>query len=134
MTTFPNRIFAVLASIFLPVAEDCWKMKKVLTLSDVDGSSKLLLAKVLVQKHILPHVMCNPEEGEGVEINVWDVDTASEHMLVLKFWTSSKCFVFVKNWANDFVRRDLEEKDQIGLRWDDENSCLEFTLLKKKRT
>ncbi|KAK4429892.1 hypothetical protein Salat_1289900 [Sesamum alatum] len=110
-------------------------MKKVLTLSDVDGSFRLLLAKVLVQKHILPHVMGNPEKGKGVEINIWDVDTALEHMLVLKFWTSSKCFVFAMNRANDFVRRrDLEEKDQIGLRWDDENFCLGFTLLKNKRT
>ncbi|KAK4441336.1 B3 domain-containing protein [Sesamum alatum] len=114
-------------------AEDCWKIKKMLTRSDVNGSSRLLLGKVLVQEHILPHVRGNPYEGEGVEVKVWDVDTASEHILVLKFWTSSKSYVFKKNWTSDFVeRRALEEKDEIGLRWDDENSRMEFTLLKKK--
>ncbi|KAK4427142.1 B3 domain-containing protein [Sesamum alatum] len=115
-------------------AEDHWKIKKMLTRSDVDGSSRLLLGKVLVQEHILPHVRGNPYKGKGVEVKIWDVDTASEHMLVLKFWTSSKCYVFKKNWMSDFVeRRALEEKDEIGLRWDDENSRLEFTLLKKKK-
>ncbi|KAL0437105.1 UNVERIFIED_CONTAM: putative B3 domain-containing protein [Sesamum radiatum] len=114
--------------------EDRWDIKKVLTKSDVDESSRLLLAKVVVQEHILPHVMGNgpgPDEGQGVEVAVWDMDKGSEHVLVLKKWKSGS-FVLVKNWMSDFVRRrGLEKDDVIGLRWDDGNSRLEFTVLKK---
>ncbi|KAK4437977.1 B3 domain-containing protein [Sesamum alatum] len=111
------------------VDEDCWKIKKVLTRSDIDGSSRLLLGKLLVQEHILPHVVGNRPEGEGVEVNIRDVDTGTEHLLVLKLWRSNS-FVFMKNWKSDFVkRRKLKAKDEIGLRWDEEHSRLEFTLL-----
>ncbi|KAL0460833.1 UNVERIFIED_CONTAM: hypothetical protein Slati_0710500 [Sesamum latifolium] len=108
--------------------EDQWKIKKVLKKSDVDGSSRLLLGKLLVQEHILLHLVM----GEaGVEVKVWDVDTGTEHMLLLKKWKSNS-FVFVKNWMSVFVtRRDLEEKDEIGLRWNHANSRLDFTLLRK---
>ncbi|KAL0437077.1 UNVERIFIED_CONTAM: B3 domain-containing protein [Sesamum radiatum] len=107
--------------------EDQWKIKKVLKKSDVDGSSRLLLGKLLVQEHILPHVVMGEE---GVEVKVWDVDTGSEHMLLLKVWKSNS-YVFVKNWMSDFVtRRELEEKDEIGLRWSHANSRLDFTLLR----
>ncbi|KAL2240034.1 uncharacterized protein LOC110012587 [Sesamum indicum] len=108
--------------------EDQWKIKKVLKKSDVDGSSRLLLGRLLVQEHILPHVLMGEQ---GVEIKVWDVDTGSHHMLLLKLWKSNS-FVFVKNWVSDFVtRRDLEEKDEIGLRWNHQNSRLDFTVLKR---
>ncbi|KAL0460832.1 UNVERIFIED_CONTAM: B3 domain-containing protein [Sesamum latifolium] len=112
--------------------EDQWKIKKVLTKSDVDGSSRLLLGRLLVLEHILPHLLMGNDMGEqGVEIKVWDVDTGSEHMLLLKKWKSNS-FVFVKNWTSDFVkRRELKENDEIGLRWNHGNSRLDFTLLKK---
>ncbi|KAL0437076.1 UNVERIFIED_CONTAM: B3 domain-containing protein [Sesamum radiatum] len=112
--------------------EDQWKIKKVLKKSDVDGSSRLLLGRLLVQEHILPHLLMGNDMGEqGVEIKVWDVDTGSEHMLLLKLWKSNS-FVFVKNWTSDFVkRRELEEKDEIGLQWNHHNSRLDFTVLKK---
>ncbi|KAL0437097.1 UNVERIFIED_CONTAM: putative B3 domain-containing protein [Sesamum radiatum] len=113
-------------------AEDNWEIVKELRGSDVDGSSRLMLKKPWVQEHILPHVMgqgVGVGVGEGVEVVVWDVDTGSEHVLVLKKWRSGS-FVLVKNWMSDFVRRrGLEKEDEIGLRWDDENSRLEFTVL-----
>ncbi|KAL0418385.1 UNVERIFIED_CONTAM: putative B3 domain-containing protein [Sesamum radiatum] len=84
--------------------------------------------------HILPHVMGNGpvwDEGQGVEVAVWDMDTGSEHVLVLKKWKTGS-FVLMKNWMSDFVRRrGLEKNDEIGLRWDDGNSRLEFTVLNK---
>ncbi|KAL0437104.1 UNVERIFIED_CONTAM: putative B3 domain-containing protein [Sesamum radiatum] len=105
--------------------EDRWEIKKVLTKSDVDDSSRLLLAKVDVQAHIVPHVMGDGrglDEGEGVEVGVWDLDRGSEHVLVLKKWKSGS-FVLMKNWMSEFVRRrGLEKNDEIGLRWDDGNS------------
>ncbi|KAK4408378.1 putative B3 domain-containing protein [Sesamum angolense] len=114
---------------------DRWDIKKVLKQSDVDVSSRLLLAKVDVHEHILPHVMGNGpglDEGQGVEVAVWDLDTGSEHVLVLKKWKSTGSFVLKKNWMSEFVRRrGLEKNDEIGLRWDGGNSRLEFTVLKK---
>ncbi|KAL0460851.1 UNVERIFIED_CONTAM: B3 domain-containing protein [Sesamum latifolium] len=90
--------------------DDGWKIKKVLMKSDVDGGGG----------------------GPGsVEVGVRDVDMGSEHVLVLKKWKGESS-VLVKNWRSDFVkRRKLEEKDEIGLRWDDQNSKLEFTVLRK---
>ncbi|KAL0437103.1 UNVERIFIED_CONTAM: putative B3 domain-containing protein [Sesamum radiatum] len=115
--------------------ENRWEIKKVLKKSDVDDSSRLLLAKDVVHEHILPHVIGNgpgPDEGQGVEVAVWDMDKGSEHVLVLRKWKSGS-FVLVKNWMSDFVRRrGLEKDDEIGLRWDDGNSRFEFTVLKKK--
>ncbi|KAL0370249.1 UNVERIFIED_CONTAM: putative B3 domain-containing protein [Sesamum angustifolium] len=71
------------------------------------------------------------DEGQGVEVAVWDMDTGSEHVLVLKKWKTGS-FVLMKNWMSDFVRRrGLEKNDEIGLRWDDGNSRLEFTVLNK---
>ncbi|KAL0437099.1 UNVERIFIED_CONTAM: putative B3 domain-containing protein [Sesamum radiatum] len=114
--------------------EDRCKIKKVLKKSDVDDSSRLLLAKVDVQAHILPHVMGDGrrlDEGEEVEVAVWDMDTGSEHVLVLKKWKTGS-FVLKKEWMSEFVRRrGLEKNDEIGLRWDDVNSRLEFTVLNK---
>ncbi|KAK4408377.1 putative B3 domain-containing protein [Sesamum angolense] len=116
--------------------EDRWEIKKVLKKSDVDDSSRLLLSKVNVQEHILPRVTGNLpgrglDEGEGVEVAVWDMDTGSEHVLVLKKWKTGS-FVLMKNWMSEFVRRrGLEKNDVIGLRWDDGSSRLEFTVLKK---
>ncbi|KAL0418384.1 UNVERIFIED_CONTAM: hypothetical protein Sradi_1251900 [Sesamum radiatum] len=125
------RGVAVVVPRYLPaLPEDRWEIKKVLKKSDVDDSSRLLLSKVHVQAHILPHVMGNGpvwDEGEGVEVAVWDMDTGSEHVLVLKKWKTGS-FVLMKNWMSDFVRRrGLKKKDVIGLRWDDGNSRLEFS-------
>ncbi|KAL0418386.1 UNVERIFIED_CONTAM: hypothetical protein Sradi_1252100 [Sesamum radiatum] len=114
--------------------EDFWEIKKVLTKSDVDDSCRLLLAKVDVEEHILPHVMGKGpglDEGQGVEIAVCDMDMGSQHVLVLKKWKTGS-FVLKKNWMSDFVRRrGLKKNDEIGFRWDDGNSRLEFTVLKK---
>ncbi|KAK4408349.1 hypothetical protein Sango_0415900 [Sesamum angolense] len=111
-----------------------WTIRKYLTASDVGGSSRFLLNKPSAEDHILPYVMGNDGLGleQGVEVVVWDVDTGSEHILVLKRWKSTGSFVLTKNWMSDFVRRrELKKNDEIGLRWADENSRLEFTVLRK---
>ncbi|KAL0420703.1 UNVERIFIED_CONTAM: hypothetical protein Slati_3093200, partial [Sesamum latifolium] len=119
-------------SIANVIWEDLWTVKKELTRSNVDGSSRLLLGnKGFVQEHILPNVI--ETGGGGFDVNVRDVDTGSEHMLVLKLRKSSNSYVLTKNWVSEFVkRRELEENDEFGLRWNDENSRLEFTLLRRK--
>ncbi|KAG8371101.1 hypothetical protein BUALT_Bualt13G0051800 [Buddleja alternifolia] len=113
------------------VPDDHWKIRKVLKKSDIDSSSRLLLGKVLVREHILPHLVDNGAilvETEGVDIPIWDADTRSGHVLVLKTWKTGS-YVLKKNWTKDFVkRRSLRENDEIGLRWNDRHSRLEFTL------
>ncbi|KAL2240023.1 B3 domain-containing protein At2g33720 [Sesamum indicum] len=111
-----------------------WPVTKRLRVSDVDNSARCLLEKSSVKEHILPHLRDNDmlKLWRGVEVVVWDVDTESEHVLVLRRWKSSGSYVLHKNWLSDFVmRRGLEMNDVIGLRWDDENSRLEFKLLQK---
>lgn len=112
---------------------ELFQVKKVLQTSDIDGSSRLLLPKVQVEEHILPHVAMENRgavDGDGLEIGVWDLDTNTRHMLVLKRWKSSRGYVLTRNWTSDFVRRrSLTNGDQVGLRWDPERSRMEFAML-----
>ncbi|KAK4408346.1 hypothetical protein Sango_0415600 [Sesamum angolense] len=116
-----------------PNDEIDYEITKTLKDSDVDGSSRFLVKKLLAEKHILPHVMSNwPhfDELKGVELGVFDVDTRSNHLLVFKKWKSTGSFVLCGNWVSDFVkRRGLKVDDIIGLRWSAENLKLEFKLL-----
>ncbi|KAI5680965.1 hypothetical protein M9H77_02192 [Catharanthus roseus] len=111
---------------------------KVLTKSDTDSSSRLLLGRDIVYSKILPFLdtpsarRC--ETVDGTRINVHDLDTNSAHELVLKMWKSNS-FVLTGNWNKDFVnRRNLLKGDEIGLYWDNNNSTLNFTVLKKHGT
>lgn len=108
---------------------------KVLTKSDTDSSSRLLLGRDLVLYGIIRFLdqgrakRC--ETVDGAKIHVHDLDTHTDHELVLKMWKSNS-FVFTGNWNKDFVRRrNLQKNDEIGLYWDKQNSRLNFTLLKK---
>lgn len=108
---------------------------KVLTKSDTDSSSRLLLGRDLVLYGIIKYLdqsrakRC--ETVDGAKIQVHDLDTNSNHELVLKMWKSNS-FVFTGNWNKDFVRRrNLQKNDEIGLYWDKHNCRLNFTVLKK---
>ncbi|KAL2455714.1 Uncharacterized protein Adt_07503 [Abeliophyllum distichum] len=114
---------------------DHWRIKKVLKRSDVDGSSRLLIGRRQVLTHITPFFTNNPSEfcqdKEGIRVTVFDVDTLTEHMLTLKKWKTNS-FVLLNNWKKNFVsRRQLEENDEVGLRWDVNASRLEFAVLER---
>nr|GMD43397.1 putative B3 domain-containing protein At1g78640 [Ipomoea batatas] len=100
-------------------------IKKRLSLSDVNDSSRLLLGKEDVKKHVLAlmdeerSAAC--ESLEGLRVKMWDLDTGSEHELSLKKWQTGS-FLLTSNWSKEFVRRrNLQVGDCIGLRWDVEN-------------
>ncbi|XP_019186492.1 PREDICTED: putative B3 domain-containing protein At1g78640 [Ipomoea nil] len=101
-----------------------WITKR-LSSSDVDSSSRLLLAKEDVKNYVLPFMdeerRAACESREGLRVNVWDLDTRSEHELSLKQWRSGS-FVLTSYWSREFVRRrNLQTGDFIRLRWDTEN-------------
>ncbi|KZV16122.1 hypothetical protein F511_13258 [Dorcoceras hygrometricum] len=104
-----------------------WTIKKTLKLSDVNGSSRLLLGSKL---EIVNHIgEFNPKRG--VEIDVYDVDTETTHTLMLKKWKTNS-YVLNKGWTKDFVkRRVLKKNDKIGLRWKEHGRRLEFTVIKR---
>ena len=116
---------------------DPWRIRKVLFTSDVDSSSRLLLGKEGVEKHVLP-LLGNQfaqecETTEGGNIIIFDLDTRSEHRLVMKRWSTGS-FVLTSNWVKEFVsRRGLEKQDEIGMYWDPYNLRFCFSLLKKFR-
>nr|GMD22437.1 putative B3 domain-containing protein At1g78640 [Ipomoea batatas] len=100
-------------------------IKKRLSLSDVNDSSRLLLGKEDVKKHVLElmdeerSVAC--ESLEGLRGKMWDLDTGSEHELSLKKWQTGS-FLLTSNWSKEFVRRrNLQVGDCNGLRWDVQN-------------
>ncbi|KZV16121.1 hypothetical protein F511_13257 [Dorcoceras hygrometricum] len=104
-----------------------WTIKKTLELSDVNGSSRLLLGRKL---EIVDHIgEFNPKRG--VKIVVYDVDTETTHTLMLKKWKTNS-YVLNEGWTKDFVkRRVLKKNDKIGLRWKEHNRRLEFTVIKR---
>ncbi|KAM7493712.1 hypothetical protein LguiB_028321 [Lonicera macranthoides] len=108
---------------------------KVLTQSDVDGSSRLLLNKGWVEEDVLPGMAqtraqrCRSKDGETFEFE--DLDTNTTHPLKLKKW-KSESFVLTDKWKSDFVdRRKLEKGDEIGLSWDAQYSKFHFSLRRK---
>ncbi|XP_058198353.1 B3 domain-containing protein At2g33720-like [Rhododendron vialii] len=117
---------------------DPWTIRKTLFKSDVDGSSRLLLGKDVVEKYVIPYIgPCWDREGcandvvTGCKVSVFDIDTGTVHQLVLKRW-STESFVLTSNWVKEFVRRRaLEKGNEIGLFWDPWNARFCFGLLRK---
>ncbi|KAK4257286.1 hypothetical protein QN277_006894 [Acacia crassicarpa] len=123
-------------STTLKLYEDPWKIKKTLTESDLGISSRLLLATDLVKSQILPMLGLDharaADSDEGTTVRVWDLDSKSMHHLVLKRWPSSKSYVFIGKWNQDFVRRrELKKGDEIGFHWDPYNSLFNFCVLQR---
>ncbi|KAH1254058.1 hypothetical protein AAZX31_04G142800 [Glycine max] len=123
-------------STTLKLYDDPWKIKKTLTDSDLGILSRLSLAADLVKKQILPMLGADharaAETEEGTPVRVWDMDTKSMHQLVLKRWSSSKSYVLIGKWNQDFVRRrDLKKGDEIGFHWDPYNCVFNFCVLKR---
>lgn len=121
----------------LKLYEDPWMIKKVLTNSDVNGSSRLLLPTNAVEEHIIKRLNQSHIEkiysNEGARITVIDYDTnMSQHELTLKRWPSTGSYVFVNNWKRDFEkRRGLKCNDEIAMLWDPFNSIVWFRLLRR---
>ncbi|XP_028780559.1 B3 domain-containing protein At2g33720-like [Neltuma alba] len=123
-------------STALKLYEDPWKIKKTLTESDLGILSRLLLAADMVKRHILPMLGGEgaraAESEEGTQVRVWDTDTKSMHQLLLKRWSSSKSYVLIGKWSQDFVRRrELKKGDEIGFYWDPYTSLFNFCVLKR---
>ena len=122
----------------LNLYEDSWTIKKVLTNSDVNGSSRLLLSTHVIEEQIIKRMRMEQMSiiekiysNEGARIRVLDYDTnMSEYELTLKRWPSTGSFVFVNNWKRDFEkRRGLKCDDEIGMLWDPFHSLLWFRVL-----
>ncbi|KAK4259481.1 hypothetical protein QN277_005807 [Acacia crassicarpa] len=120
----------------LSLCYDPWKIKRVLTATDVDGGhNRLFLGSKLVRNLVLP-VLTDEERSKldarkRVEINFCDVNNnMSIHTLILKKWKCGR-IVVIGNWNRDFVRRrGLNEGDQIGLQWDEYEHRFNFSVLR----
>ncbi|TXG69192.1 hypothetical protein EZV62_004127 [Acer yangbiense] len=114
---------------------DPWKIKKILTKSDLGDLSRLLMRTSCVETHVLPFMGVDEvkqvvHSKDGLRVGVWDYDTHSLHQMEFKKWPSSKSYVLTLNWNKDFVkRRNLKEKDQIALFWDSHASRFWFHVL-----
>ncbi|XP_057452199.1 B3 domain-containing protein At2g33720-like [Lotus japonicus] len=121
-------------STYLMLYDDPWKIRKRLTVSDLGNLRRLLLHKDLVEGLVLP-VLSSEAQTEalsenGTIVSIWDVDTESMHYMVFKQWVSSKSYVFIDDWTNNFVRRrGLKIGDEIRLHWDPYNNRFNFSVL-----
>ncbi|CAL0331079.1 unnamed protein product [Lupinus luteus] len=105
-------------SLDLMLYDDPWKIKKVLQKSDLGNMSRLLLSKDLAENLVLPMLdddaRRDAKTERGTKVSIWDVDTNSMHSLLFKRWGSSKSYVFIDKWVQDFVkRRHLKEGDEV---------------------
>ncbi|CAL0331081.1 unnamed protein product [Lupinus luteus] len=121
-------------SLDLMLYDDPWKIKKVLQKSDIGNMSRLLLPKDLAENLVLPVLNADArrdaETERGTKLWIWDVDTNSMHSLLFKRWGSSKSYVFIDKWVQDFVkRRDLKAEDEVAFHWDPYNHHFAFTVL-----
>ncbi|XP_059635902.1 putative B3 domain-containing protein At1g78640 [Cornus florida] len=119
----------------LRLYEDPWKIKKILTKSDVNTSCRLLLSQESVHKHIIPLFSAKQATDcgtvGGTKLKVFDFDTRTEHELTLKRW-KTESYLLTGGWIKEFKnRRNLEVGDEVGLFWNPYLSRLYFTLLKK---
>ncbi|KAE9607513.1 hypothetical protein Lal_00026649 [Lupinus albus] len=121
-------------SLDLMLYDDPWKIKKVLQKSDLGNMSRLLLSKDLAENLVLPVLNADErrdaESDRGTQVLILDLDTNSMHSLLFKRWGSSKSYVFIDKWVQDFVkRRHLKAGDEIGFHWDPYNHHFSFTVL-----
>ncbi|OIV94148.1 hypothetical protein TanjilG_31573 [Lupinus angustifolius] len=121
-------------SLDLMLYDDPWKIKKVLQKSDLGNMSRLLLPKDLAENLVLPVLNVDArrdaESERGTRVWIWDVDTNSMHSLLFKRWGSSKSYVFIDKWVQDFVkRRNLKEGDEVRFHWNPYNHHFAFTVL-----
>ncbi|XP_061341632.1 B3 domain-containing protein At2g33720-like [Gastrolobium bilobum] len=115
-------------SLDLMLYDDPWKIKKVLNGSDLGNMRRLLLPKDFAENLVVP--VLDGDVERGVQVDIWDVDTASIHSLIFKKWVSSRSYVFIGNWVKDFVsRRGLKKGDEIGLHWDPYKNRFNFSVL-----
>ncbi|XP_058784554.1 B3 domain-containing protein At2g33720-like [Vicia villosa] len=111
---------------------DSWMIKKVLTKSDLDDNCRLLLNRDLAKKWVVPVVDKAKAENDGVEVEVFDVDTGFPVSLTFKIRPSNDSHVFNNTWITDFVdRRSLKKGDEIGLKWNEEKKRFDFSVLRR---
>lgn len=115
----------------LMLYDDPWKIKKVLQESDIDETKNMvLLPKDLVEDLVLPVLSVAADADRGAPLKIWDIDTNSMHMLILKRLFYSGSYAFIGTWAQDFVRRrDLKNGDEIGFHWDPYKKHFDFSIL-----
>lgn len=117
-------------SIFCPCG-----FSKILTNNDVTSCvGALELSAIDVYDHIFKHfddtiVLRIVIDREQVPIVMWDVDTLSEHTLLLKRWEHGEKFLIHCGWFENFVeRRRLKEGMIIALYWDVRAKSLNFSV------
>ncbi|CAJ2673736.1 unnamed protein product [Trifolium pratense] len=115
--------------------DDPWRIKKVLTKTDLGSNCNILIKSELAKDLIVPVLggrqVC---ENRDVNVRVWDIDTDSLHSLVFTVRPSNQSHVFKDTWIKDFVlRRNLQVGDEIGFLWDQYNQQFVFSIIRAYR-
>ncbi|TXG70971.1 hypothetical protein EZV62_005906 [Acer yangbiense] len=122
---------------WLQLFSDPWKIKKKLSMSDLSGLSRFLIPANLVDNHVKPFmveagIFDQVDTSDGLRVYVWDVETESEHKMVLKRWHSCGSFILIGGWCPEFVhRRSLKEGDEVGFLWEPYSSRFHFRVLSR---
>lgn len=118
----------------LPQPEEPWKIKK-LGASDLEKYASLLLPKKWIIDNVRPYLgdklFERVQSGMGLRVRVHDCDTNTMHYVNFTCWGRGR-YVLNGQWWPEFVlRRGFNEKDQIGLYWDEAEGMFMFSLLER---
>lgn len=115
-----------------------WKIRKRLGESDVNGLSRLLVSRKLMEEEVLPLMeeemrrKVQDEDCSGLSVEMVDDDTGIvHHNMTLKLWPSCCSYVINGSWAQFCKKRHLRSNDEIGLRWDTQHRQFHISVLKR---
>ncbi|KAI9122449.1 hypothetical protein K1719_006289 [Acacia pycnantha] len=131
-------------STTLNLYDDPWKIKKFLTASDLGELNRLLLSSEdstedLVDTLVLRNNNNNSNSNDNEEkVFIMGREVSVRYRYQVDAPADSKAtgflqdLVLIGDWNQDFVkRRSLNKGDEIGLQWDPNNFCFNFSVLKR---
>lgn len=113
-----------------------WKIKKRLTESDLNGSSRLMVPRKSMEEGVLAlmdkEMRMSVGNLLGLRVEMVDDDTGRIHNnMVVKLWQSCKSYVINGCWAKYAKSRNLRTNDEVGLRWDTQDCRFHICVLRR---
>nr|XP_027118370.1 B3 domain-containing protein At5g26805-like [Coffea arabica] len=111
-----------------------WKIKKAISAQDLEHQIGLELSAKQVKEHLFIHWKDEAKgrviNGEGIPIQILDLNTGTEYQVFFTKWPSSDLYLIVGSWFKDLVvNKNLSSIITIGLYWDKKSKTLRVSVL-----
>ena len=130
----PNPEVTLHYNVALYLYNDPFDIKKILTRSDLThGFCIRSQWWASIFPYLQPHVASTLLAFKCISMTIKDIDTDTNHEVLLRAWTGYQRFAIAGGWFEEFVqRRILKIGDEIGFLWDRHDQKLLFTVLKRR--